>query len=108
MARRRLPPPARIEIVKVVEVDDSEPIQRVKVEWPDEPPRPLTQREQMIVAIARRRWCDRIPVSIADVLKHVRTVWKDECRRRRLPEPWPPVPSRDTVARGLRAASLID
>jgi len=45
----------------VVEVDDSEPIQR-KVEWPDEPPRPLTQRQQMIVAITRRR-CD--PESIA-------------------------------------------
>ena len=38
MARRRLPPSARIEIVRVVEVDDGEPIQRVKVEWPNEPP----------------------------------------------------------------------
>ena len=108
MARRRLPPPARIEIVRVVEVDDSEPIQRVKVEWPDEPPRPLTQNQRMILAIARRRWRGRISVSIADVLKHVRSVWKDECRRQKLPEPWPPVPGRDTVARTLRLASLID
>jgi hypothetical protein len=92
----------------VVEVDDSEAIQWVKVEWPDEPPRPLTQRQQMIVAIARRRWRGRITVSIAEVLKHVRSVWKDECRRGKLPEPWPPVPNRDTVARALRLASLID
>jgi hypothetical protein len=92
----------------VVEVDDSEPIQRVKVEWPDEPLRPLPQRQQMVVAIARRRWRGRITVSIAEVLKHVRSVWRDECRRRKLPEPWPPVPNRDTVARALRAASLID
>jgi hypothetical protein len=92
----------------VVEVDDSEAIQRVKVEWPDEPPRPLTQRQQVIVGIAWRRWRGRITVSIAEVLKHVRSVWKNECRRWKLPEPWPPVPSRDTVARALRAASLID
>jgi hypothetical protein len=103
-----LPPPARIEIVRVVGVDDSEPIQRAKVEWPDEPPRPLTQTQRMILAIARHRWRGRITVRIAEVLKHVRTVWKDECGRRKLPEPWPPVPSRDTVARALRAASLID
>jgi hypothetical protein len=96
------------QLVRVIEIDDSEPIARVKVEWPDELARPLTQSQQMIVAIARRRWRRRITVSIADVLKHVRTVWKDECRRRELPEPWPPVPSRDTVARALRAASLID
>ena len=84
----------------------------VRVEWPsqaEEPaPRPLTQKQRMILTIARRRWRDRIPVSIADVLKHVRAVWKDECRRRKLPEPWPPVPNRDTVARVLRATSLID
>jgi hypothetical protein len=108
VARRRLPPPIRGEVVRVIEMDDSEPIARVKVEWPEEPPRPLTQRQQMIVAITRRRWRGRITVSIAEVLRHVRTVWEDECRRRKLPEPWPPVPNRDTVARALRAASLID
>jgi hypothetical protein len=52
VARRHLPPVAR---VRIIEVDDSEPIQRVKIEWPDEPEpeRQPTLREQMILAIVR-------------------------------------------------------
>jgi hypothetical protein len=111
VARRHLPPVAR---VRIIEVDDSEPIQRVKIEWPDEPEpeRQPTLREQMILAIVRRRYPRDIPagVTIADLHRLVANpeTWKAECERRKINPPHPPPPNRDTVARALRRASLIE
>jgi hypothetical protein len=105
---------ARVRIGRVIEVDDSEPTQRVKIEWPDEsePEKPLTLRQEMILAIVRRQYPRRIAagVSIAALHRLVANpeTWKTECDRRKINPPRPPPPGRDSVARALRRASLIE
>ena len=80
-----------------------------EVERPDdhsEPP-PLTLRQKMILAIVRRHY-RRAPISntIATVQRQVGSAWEDECDRRKVERS--PAPNRDTVARTLRRASLIE
>jgi hypothetical protein len=72
------------------------------------PQRPPTLRAQMIVAIVRRRYPRDIPagVTIAGLRRLVEKRWKAECARRKI-EP-SLAPNRDTVARALRDASLIE
>jgi hypothetical protein len=113
MAKR--PPPGWQPIFarrgRIIDVDDNHEIQRVTVEWLDEPPpsppRQPTLREQMILAIVRRRYHRGIPanVSVADVHRHVADVWKAECERRKIKPSQ--APGRDSVTRALRHASLI-
>ena len=67
MARRRSPGwPIR---VRVIEVDDTGPIQTAIVERPEEPPPQLTLRHRMILAVVQRRYPKGIPpgVGIADL-----------------------------------------
>jgi hypothetical protein len=102
--------------VKVLEHywDEEAGTYMARVQWPDEekPPRQPTLKEQMIVAIVRRRYPRDIPadVSIADLHRLVANpeTWKAECQRRKINPPHPPPPNRDTVARALRRASLIE
>jgi len=72
--------------------------------------RPPTLREQMIVSIVRNRYRRGIPanITIAELHRHVAKpdVWKAECERRKIEFSQPP--NRDSVARALRRASLID
>ena len=91
--------------VRVVEIDDSGPIQMVKVEWPEEPSPPLTLRHRMILAIIQRRYRNRIPpgVGIADLERLVEQKWAEECRRHRVNYP---APKRDAVKRALDRAAL--
>ncbi|HVI61943.1 MAG TPA: hypothetical protein VM910_05035 [Bradyrhizobium sp.] len=64
------------------------------------------------MAIVRRRYPRDIPagVTIADLHRLVANpeTWKAECERRKINPPHPPPPNRDTVARALRRASLIE
>ena len=100
--------------VKVLEHywDEEAGTYMTKVQWPDEeekPPRQPTLREQMIVAIVRRRYPRDIPagVSIAHLHRLVTNKWEAECSRRKIEPPLPRPPHRDSVARALRHASLI-
>ena len=68
-------------------------------------PRKFTLKQQMILAIVRRDYRRAIP-DIATVTCHVKSVWPAECARRKVDKLL--APERDTVARTLRAASLIE
>ena len=98
MARRR--PPGRPIRVRVIEVDDTGPIQTATIEWPEEPPPQLTLRHRMILAIVQRRYPKGIPpgVGIADLERLVAQKWPAECRRHSVN--YPP-PKRDAVKRAL-------
>jgi hypothetical protein len=71
--------------------------------------RQLTLKEEIIVAMVQRHHRGGLPVkdTIAKVHRYVADParWEAECKRRKI-EPSRP-PSRDTVARALRKASLI-
>ena len=106
MARRRSPGwPIR---VRVIEVDDTGPIQTAIVERPEEPPpvrpdghhlgQPL--RHRMILAVVQRRYPKGIPpgVGIADLERLVAQKWSAECRRHGVDYP---APKRDAIKRAL-------
>jgi hypothetical protein len=91
--------------------DEAAGIYVTEVQWPDEEqtPRPLTLKQQMIVDIVRRKYRRGIPagIFIADLDRLVAKRWKAECARRKI-EPPPSAPGRDSVARALRRAALIE
>jgi hypothetical protein len=104
MVRKR-PPGWPVLPVRVIEIDDSGPIQRVKVEWPEEPSPALTLRHRMILTIVHRRYPKGIPlgVGIADLERLVEQKWSAECRRYDVNYP---APKRDAIKRALDRAVL--
>ena len=73
----RRPPPGWPISVRVIEVDDTGPIQTAIVERPEEPPPQLTLRHRMILAIVQSRYPKGIPpgVGIADLERLVAQKW---------------------------------
>jgi hypothetical protein len=73
-----------------------------------EPSQP-TQRQQVVLAIVKRRYPKGIPASIQIAALHrlVEQEWEAECARQKLPQLLKAVSGRDMVAYTLRAASLI-
>jgi hypothetical protein len=94
----------------LIDVDDSGPVQLLTIELPpvEQQRRQLTLKQKMILAIVRRDYRGQALPSVAAVHRHVASdkVWPAECARRKPPVKLAP-PNRDTVARTLRAASLI-
>jgi hypothetical protein len=114
MARKPRPAPtaARGKIIGQRYDEERGWVYDIAVELPgdEEPsPREFTLKQQMILAIVRRDYRGRALPDIATIHRHVAKaeVWEAECARQK-----PPVklakPGRDTVARTLRAASLIE
>jgi len=87
----------------VIEVDDTGPIQRAIVEWPEEPPPQLTLRHRMILAIVQRRYPKGMPqgIGIAHLERLIEKEWPAECKRRGVSYP---APKRDAVKRALNRA----
>jgi hypothetical protein len=86
----------------------------VRVEWPNQEEEPApwqpTPRQGVILAIVKRHYRRDVPagVSIAALHRLVAQKWEAECARQNLIDPqFKLVPGRDTVARTLRLASLI-
>jgi hypothetical protein len=114
MARGRPTPYPRI--VRIIEQYDDPETGRcmVRVELPDEPQQQSQQptpRQQIILAIVKRRYRKGIPTGIKVAALHrlVEQEWEAECARQKLTDQQlvKAVPKRDMVAYTLRAASLI-
>jgi hypothetical protein len=100
--------------------DDERDCYMAEIQWPDEvqqwlneqhaPWRP-TLKQKMILAIVRQHYPSGIPTgtSIADLDRLIARHWGAECAQRKIePPPKTPAPQRDTIARTLRLAALIE